>query len=779
MIKNYFKTALRTLVKNRSYSAINISGLAISLAATILILLWVWDEWSYDRMHSKGDRIYTITATLDPNGEETWNSAPSAITYFAQKEIPDIEAAARINDSGQQLVQYGNKQFQEDIHHVDADFFQVFDFPFIAGERSQPFTDLHSVILTHSTARKYFGDAGAIGKIITINKAETFQVSAVIEDMPGNSSLDFGVMLPFDLLGENNLRDLNNNWSDFNYQTFLLLKPGSDAANVAKQLTQIHLENNNHYTDVLKSFSYALFPLFDIHLKLDNQRVQQVWMFVIIAMAILLIACINYINLVTARSMRRSREVGIRKVVGAHKSHLFWQFLTESLIVCIIAILAAFAISYAVMPLYNTLSGKDMVFSLLDGRIWVLSGAALVAMLLMAGVYPALTLSRFNPATALKGIRNGIGKQLSFREALVVLQFTCSVTLIVATITIGKQLNHIRQLDPGYDRENTLTFLRHNFRDIDAIRAALTNHPGILGVSASSSPLDDAQSITTSIDWEGRPASMNNFVINQISVDRDFINVMGIELIAGTGFTGTPADSTNYILNETAARQIGADVGTPISHQGKQGTVVAIAKDFHFEDAKTDIGPLILFMNPEWRWNHMYVRTASNSSNEAVAAVEELWKQYNADYDFNYTFMDETFDRQYREDIRTGQLFNIFAGIAILISCLGLFGLVTYTAETKVKEIGIRKTLGASVFNIITLISKDFLKLVLFSFLIAFPFGWWMMNRWLDNYAYRTTVEWWVFAVSGLTAFLIAVVTVCGKSLLAASENPIEAIRTE
>ena len=758
---------------------INISGLAVSLAAAVLILLWVWDEWSYDRMHHKGDRIYTITATLDPNGEEVWYTAPPAITSFAKNEIPDIEASARINDNGQQLVQYGDKQFQEDIHHVDADFFQLFDFPFVAGSRTQPFNNLHSVVLTQSMARKYFGDADAIGKVIKVNKAESFQVSAVIEDMPGNSSLDYGIMLPFGLLGENNRSDLNNNWSDFNYQTFILLKPGSRAGDVAKQLTKIHVDNNRHYEEVLKSFSYGLFPLFDMHLKFDNQRVQQVQMFVIIAVAILLIACINYINLVTARASRRSKEVGIRKVAGANKRHLFWQFLTESFVVCGFAMLIALAISYAAMPLYNAISGKDMVLSLLDGRIWTLFGTASAAMLLMAGIYPALMLSRFNPATTLKGIRSGIGKNVSFREALVVVQFTCSVVLIVSTIVISKQLSHIRQMDLGYDKENTLTFRRYNFRDLDAIKTELANQPGVLDVSASSDPLDHMQSVTTSIDWEGRPASMNNYVISQISVDRDFIKAMGIELIAGSGFTGTPADSTNYILNETAARQIGAEVGTPIVHQGKQGTVVAITKDFHFQDAKTDIGPLILFMNPAWRWNHIYVRTTGQASREAVAAVEKLWKQYNADYTFDYTFMDETFDRLYREDIRTGQLFNIFAGIAILISCLGLFGLVTYTAETKVKEIGIRKTLGASTSNIVALISKDFLKLVLFSFLIAFPLGWWMMNRWLDNYAYRTSVEWWVFAAAGFASFAIAAVTVCSKSLRAAKENPIKAIRTE
>src|SRR5690606_12937351 len=399
-----------------------------------------------------------------------------------------------------------------------------------------------------------------------------------------------------------------------------------------------------------------------------------------------------------------------------------------------------------------------------------------------AGVYPALMLSSFNPALALKGIIPGLGKNSGFRKALVVVQFTCSVVLIVATVIISRQLAYIRNMNLGYSKENVFTFEAHNFRkNYDGIRQQLEQQPGIMGVTASTQRILNVQSSTGSLEWDGKPANMSSFMINQLSADRTFPEVMGMELVAGQGFTGTPADSSHYLLNETAVKVIGLDdpEGKTITFHNKPGTIVGILKDFHFKDMKTAIEPCILFMDPDWGWNTFYVKTTGAQAKQALAAVERLWKQHNADYEFDYQFLDESFDALYKSDIRAGKLFNLFAGVAILLSCLGLFGLVTFTAETKVKEIGIRKTLGASVSNIIFLISKDFLKLVTVSFLVAFPLGWWMMNRWLESYVYRTAIEWWVFAAAGFAAFAIAAITVCSKSLRAARENPIKAIRTE
>jgi len=782
MLKNYIKIAFRTLVKSKSYAIINIAGLAISLTASVLLLLWVSDELSYDRMHSKADRIYIAAAAIGK--DQLWPVTSAPLAIFGKAEIPSIEEACRASTfNNSVLLEYQDKKFTEPSVYVDQNFFKLFDFKLLDGNSSQPFPDNRSIILSKTTAEKYFGKEPAMGKILQVKEGNAYKVTGVMEDMPKNSSLQFPLMLPFDVLAENRPNNpLNADWGNLNYQTYFLLKADADAAAVGKQLADIHRKNQP--ADFWKDLNYLMQPLTKYHLYTadgNEQGMKQVKIFALVAVVILLIACINYVNLVTARATRRSKEVSVRKVVGANKGHLFWQFISESFVVFFISMLIAIGLLYALMPMYNSLSGKEMVFSLSDHNVWVLFGLSLLAVLALAGIYPALMLSSFNPALALKGIIPGLGKNSGFRKALVVVQFTCSIVLIVATIIISRQLEYIRSINLGYTKENIFTFESRNFRrNYDDIKQQLEQQPGILGVTASTQRILNVQSSTGDLEWEGKPANMNSFMINQLSIDRTFPEVMNMELVAGNGFTGTAADSSRYLLNETAIKVIGLDdpVGKPITFHDKPGIIAGVLKDFHFQDMKTAIEPCILFMDPDWSWNTFYVKTTGSDAKQALAAVEKLWKQHNADYEFDYQFLDESFDALYKSDIRAGKLFNLFAGVAILLSCLGLFGLVTYTAETKVKEIGIRKTLGASVSNIILLISQDFLKLVGVSFLVAFPLGWWMMSRWLENYVYRTAIEWWAFAIAGFAAFAIAAITVCGKSLRAARENPIKAIRT-
>lgn len=784
MIKNYFKTAFRTLFKNKSYSIINITGLAVSLTASVLLLLWVWDELSYDRMHSKADRIHSVSVAIGKSKDEVWPMTSAPLGVFGKAEIPAIEDFCRVSENnGNILLQYGNKKFNESKIYVDSSFFNIFDFKLLEGNPAKPFPGSRSVVLSKTTAEKYFGTEPAMGKLLKAPNGDDYTVTGVMEDMPQNSSLQFSLMMPFSIVAEGRRNPLDADWGSVGYQTYLLLQPGANAAAVSKQLADLH--RRNQQSEFLNKLSYPMLPLTKIHLyepNGDEQGMKQVKIFIVVAIVILLIACINYVNLVTARATRRGKEVSVRKVVGASKVHLFWQFISESFVVFFISMLIAIGLIAALMPLYNSLSGKEMVLSLLDGRVWSLFGTSLLAVLVLAGVYPALMLAAFNPALALKGIISGLGRNSGFRKALVVVQFTCSVVLIVATIIISRQLEYIRSMDLGYSKENIITFNSYNFRqNYESIRLQLEQQPGILGVTTSSQRIIDVRNVTTDLEWEGKPAGLTNFVINGLSVDRTFPEVMDMELVVGKGFTGTAADSSHYLLNETAIKvmELEDPVGKPVTFYGEPGIIAGVVKDFHFKDMKTAIEPCILFMDPDWYWNTMYVKTTGNDAKKALAAVETLWKQHNADYEFNYVFMDESFDSMYKSDIRSGKLFNIFAGVAILLSCLGLFGLVTFTAETKFKEIGIRKTLGATIGNIILLISKDFLKLVGISFLVAFPLGWWMMSKWLDNYAYRTSIEWWVFALAGFAAFAIAAITVCGKSLKAAQENPIKAIRTE
>lgn len=783
MLKNYIKIAFRTLAKSKSYAIINITGLAISLTASVLLLLWVSDELSYDRMHSKADRIYIAAAAIGK--DQMWPVTNAPLAIFGKAEIPAIEEACRLSTfNGRVLLEYGNKKFDELSIYVDPNFFQIFDYKLLEGNPDKPFDDIRSIVLSKTTAEKYFGKEPAMGKVLQIKDGNSYKVTGIMEDTPENSTWQYPLIMPFEVLAENRANNpLNADWGNLNYQTFFLLKAGADAVAVGKQLADIHRKNQP--SDFWKDLNYLMQPLTKYHLYTADGKeegMKQVKIFSLVAVVILLIACINYVNLVTARSTRRSKEVSVRKVVGANKRHLFWQFISESFVVFFISMLVAIGLLYALMPMYNTLSEKEMVFSLSDHNVWAIFGLSLLAVLVLAGIYPALMLSSFNPALALKGIIPGLGKNSGFRKALVVVQFTCSIVLIVATIVISRQLEYIKNLNLGYSKENIFTFEGHNFqRNYDGIKQQLEQQPGVLGVTASTQRILNVQSSTGDLEWEGKPANMNSFMINQLSVDRTFPEVMNMELVAGKGFTGTAADSNHYLLNETAIKVIGLDdpVGKPITFHDKPGIIAGVLKDFHFKDMKTAIEPCILFMDPDWSWNTMYVKTTGSQATQALAAVEKLWKQHNADYEFDYQFLDESFDALYKSDIRAGKLFNLFAGVAILLSCLGLFGLVTYTAETKVKEIGIRKTLGASISNIILLISKDFLKLVGISFLAAFPLGWWMMNRWLENYVYRTAIEWWVFAIAGFTAFAIAAITVCGKSLRAARENPIKAIRTE
>lgn len=785
MLRNYFKSAIRNLVKNKLYSVINIVGLSVSLSAAILLLLWVWDELSFDKMHGKGERIYRAAAAMGSTKDRIWEHTSAPLAIFGKEELPEIEDACRIReDNNFLLFTYQDKKFNEKAIFTDPNIFRFFDFQLLEGDPKRPFPDNRSIILNKTLAKKYFGDEPAIGKLLQIKNGDSYKVTGIMKDMPLNSSFQYNLLLPFDILAENRLDNpLNNDWGNFDYQTYFLLRPNVFPEEVGKRLANIHRKNQS--SDFYKDLTYILQPLEKMHLYDilgQEQGMRQVKIFLLVAFVILLIACINYVNLVTARSTRRSKEVSVRKVVGANKGHLFWQFLIESSAVFLISTIIAIALIYTFMPLYNDLSGKQMTFSLLDVKVWLLFGGTLIIILCAGGIYPAFMLSKFNPAFALKGILPGLGRNNGFRKLLVVFQFSCSVILIISTLIIGRQLAYIRNVDLGFSKESVFTFSAFNLtKNYEAIRDQLQRQPGILGVTAASQSVMNLMSSTGDFDWENKPVDMNNFIINQLSVDRNFPKVMDMKLIDGKGFTGTPADSAHFIINATALKQTGLQnpIGKTVVYHDQPGTIVGVVEDFHFKDMKTAIEPCILFMNPHWGWNTIYVKTTEKDAKAAVASVEKLWKRYNADYEFNYKFMDDAFDEIYWADIRSGKLFNLFATIAILLSCLGLFGLVTYTAETKVKEIGIRKTLGASIQNIILLISKDFMKLVCLSFILAFPIAWWMMSRWLDNYVYRTDIPLWIFVLAGLTAFIIAAVTVCGQALKAARNNPINAIRTE
>jgi putative ABC transport system permease protein len=788
MFRNYLTTALRSLRNNKTYSFINITGLALSLAVSILLLLWVNDESGYDRFNVKAANIYKLVPKFDD--QNIWNNTPAPIAVYAKKEVPEVEDACRITDNWRVSVfEYNGKKITE-WHNglADPSFFSMFTFPLVKGNPQHPFTDAHSIILSEATAKIFFGDEDPMGKVLKGDDKKIYHVTGVMKDMPANSTIRYNIVFNFKQLEQEYdttgyFKTLNTNWDQYNYDTYVLLKPNASPALAAREMGIIHRRNDDIPAN--KHLTYLLTPLTRIHLYwIDGkgQGIKVVRVFSIVAVIVLLIACINYVNLITARAMKRSKEISLRKIVGAGKAELFLQFLSESLLTFVIALVLATGIIYLVMPLYNSISGKNIVFEPWSPGVLSLYGLTLLATMLLAGIYPAITLSAFKPLEAMKGKLSGIGNKGNFRKVLVVIQFSFSIMLITSTIIIGKQLKYIREKNLGYDKQNVFNFWMRNINGhYDAAVAELQKQPGILGVTESGADIINSSSGSTDVDWDGKRADQQSFAIIQMPVERNFLQVMGMQLVEGKGFTGSPADSANFILNEAAIKATGIQepaIGKRLTFHGIKGVITGVVKDFHFQDMHQKIRPLLMQYDKNWR-GKMYVRTTGKDAPSALAAAKRVWAAYNADYTFDYTFLDSQFDELYKSDTHVGQLFNCFAIVTILISCLGLFGLVTFTAESKVKEIGVRKVLGAGVPQIVALLSKHFLVLVLVAAAIAFPVAWYGLNGFLQGYAYRTDLSWWVFGAAGAITLVVALLTVIFKCIRAALANPVKSLRAE
>lgn len=788
-MNTYFRTAWRNLLANKTYSLINIIGLSVSLAACILLLLWVQDELSFDGFHKKADRIYKASAMFSKEGKTDIWTTPAPLATKGKQEVPEIADACRVTGLWEiNKLQYKDKKyFDLQCGLADRSFFTMFSFTLLEGNAKNPFPDNQSVVISESTAKKFFGEENPIGKIIQGNDRERFQVTGIMKDIPANSSIRFDLIVPFTILereydGKGYWKSLDENWGNYNYDTYFLLKENTNAAAAAKKLTSLHQKAQpGNFT---RNLNYVLQPLEKVHLYSadgKDQDMATVRIFFIIAMVILLIACINYVNLITARAIRRAKEISLRKIVGAGKGQLFLQFMSESLLLFLISMVTATILIFLIMPLYNSIAGKHMTFVLFSAEVWLTYLFTLVATLILAGIYPAVTLTAFKPIEALRGRLSGFGKNVTIRKGLVVLQFTLSVILIISTFVIGRQLKYIREKNLGFDKENIIMVNLHEIGNhYDAAKSELLSRPEIVDITSSGEDIMNSYSSTGDAEWDGKTAAHETFMINQNPVERNFLKVMNLKLVAGSGFTGTPADSSNFILNETAVKAMGISdpVGKRFKFHDQNGTIAGVVKDFHFQNLHNTIKPVILYYNPTWK-NIMYIKTSTRNTSKAISALKKVWTQYNGDLPFKYKFLDDTFNEMYRADIRIGMLFNSFAIITILISCLGLFGLITFTAESRVKEIGIRKTLGAGISHIVGMLSKDFLILVLISCAISFPAAWWALNKLLQQYAYRTALSWEIFAIAGVLTLLIAMLTISFKAVKAALANPVKSLRTE
>ena len=792
MLKNYFTTAWRSLWKNKFYSIINISGLAVGLATGIMLLLWVQNELSYDKFNNDYQQIYRLSSRIKSNEKDmTWTGVPGPVSVFA-KSVPAIQSVVRTSSYFDQNLSNKERTKIFDgnvVGYLDSGFFNMFSFRFLKGNKEAAFPNGNSVVLTQSTAQKLFGNEEAMGKTIHFFK-NNFTVTGVLQDFPDNSSIRYDAIFPMSLLAKNFTENggngawktIDDDLGDFAFTTYVKMRPGADAAKVGKTLSAMYKKARNGEG----AASFQLQNLADVHLVSadgNNAALSMVQIFLLIVILLLSIASINYVNLSTARSLVRAKEVSIRKIIGAKKGQLFLQFTVETIVLFCFATVLAIVLIYLLMPLYNNISGKALSFSISDANVWKAIAFAVAGTLIASSIYPALSLSSFKPIESLKGkVTSGVSASF-FRKSLVVFQFSISVVLLVCTIVMSSQIKFMKTKDLGYDKSYVFSvpLTQEIVNHLDAVKTELKKQTGITNIAVSD--VYDFTNISSSsgdLDWTAKPAN-SNIMITQISTDHDLIPTLKIKFLEGENFTGTPADSAYFILNETAVKQMNLKppyTGQQITFHNVAGTIRGVVQDFNFQSLKEKIAPLIFFTN----WNNkniLYVRINAANAQQAIAAVEKQYKKYGDGAPFSYYFLDKTFEAKFQSDQQAGTLFTVFAGIAISISCLGLFGLVTYTAQVKIREIGIRKVLGASITGIVQLISKDFLQLVMIAIVVAVPIAWWAMNKWLQGFAYRIGISIWVFAIAGITAIIIALATVSFQAIKAAMMNPVKSLRTE
>ncbi|HCL83079.1 MAG TPA: cell division protein FtsX [Chitinophagaceae bacterium] len=810
MLRNFIMTAWRNLIKNKAFSLINILGLSTGLCCFLLILLFVQDELHFDRFNLKADRIYRVYSSIRFGGTDlNFPLSPDPMGNVLKNDYPQVEQFTRVYTSnGPKQIKKGNLYITEHrVAHVDSTFFEVFTFPVLSGITENALNEPNTVVITESMAKKYFGTTEAVGRLIeTTEKGKTlYKVTAVIRDMPENGHFHFDFLF--------SMKNVDYNWGEFlshNFYTYILLKPGTDYKAFNKNFVQyidkyalpqarqfMQINSMEDFRKAGNKLEYALMPLTKIHLYSSGQHelepggnIQYVYIFSAVAVFILLIACINFMNLTTARSAKRAREVGIRKVLGTRRRDLVLQFLSESTLMVIISLAIALVACFILIPGFNSLAGKSIKSSLVFSPLilpWIIVLPLVVG--LLAGLYPAFFLSAFRPIDVLKGKwKMGTKRGGSLRSLLVVFQFSTSIILILGTLVIYRQLHFIQTKNLGFNKDqviiiNNAGVLKEN---LNTYKTELLKLPGVLNGTVSNYLPTNSSRSDQSFSKSSTMSSTNGFNMQTWYVDEEYLNTMGMQVLKGRDFFKSGvSDSNAIIINQTCAGILGyADpVGKQIYNNNENGksttafTIIGVIKDFNYESLKQPVGPLSLFLS-------RYPGTVSFRVNPAgmkgfLERSESLWKQLDPSMPFSYQFMDEAFADMYRSEQRVGKIAFLFATLAIVIASMGLFGLATFMAEQRMKEIGIRKVLGASVQRIMGLMTREFLRLVCISFIIAAPVAWWAMNSWLNDFAYRVQIAWWMFVVSALLSLFIALFTVSIQAFRAAIMNPVKSLKTE
>lgn len=799
MLLNDLKIAFRNLRWNKTFSTINILGLSLSMTTTLLILLWVKSERSFDSYHRQSGRIYQAVSHIKISDTETWHwlSTPLRLADEAQKEIPEIEAIVRLRQgSGYDVFEVGGRLFKEPHYaYVESGWFDLFDYEFVEGDAQTALQQTSDLVLTESKAAQLFGKRSALGQTIRIDSTH-FVVKAIVRDNPANSSFQFDYLMPLTayLARPQNQAD-SESWGNFNFRAYILVNEKADPTQTGQKLTSVlrnHKENDTtSYLSLESLLSIHFDPAFASEGHSGNLNL--VRFLTAIGLLILLIACINYVSLTTAKASMRAKEVSVKKIIGAGRTALFRQFMTESALTSLLSLGIAIGLAQPGLHFFNQLMDTNLQMPLNDGTLALVLGGIALGTILLTGIYPALMLASLKPVKLLKGTSWASGKNAAFRKGLVVMQFFVTTTLIISAMVIYAQLQFVRSKDLGYQKEHVFSISvpwqafggarTESFSAaMNSLKRELLAESSIRGVTRSSASIVYNESSSSgNLEWTGRNPDFNP-TVTPFSVDPDFQQVFGLSMQEGRWFEpGNTADERNLILNETAIKTMQLTppyVGQKISFQGEEGQIIGVVKDFHFRSLHEPIAPVVLCNRKDWGLS-LFIKTTAEQTTQALKATEAIWQRFLPEQPFSYTFEDETFETLYQADQRTAQLLAIFAGIAIFISCLGLFGMATFAAERRTKEIGIRKVLGASIHEINTLLTRDFLALVLVAICVAIPVAHYFMQQWLQDFAYRIELHWSIFALASLVAITIAFITVSTQSIRAALANPVESLRDE
>lgn len=789
MFKNYFKTAFRNLWKHKASSLINIFGLGLGLACSLLIMLWIYDEYDKDSFHQNGGQLYGVFERRYNDGVITAGFATQGLMANEIKRVlPEVQYATGYAWNKLSTFEANNKILKENGNHGDADFFKMFSYPLLQGNVATALQSPVDICISKKMAEDFFGSPeNAMGKSIRYENKKDFKITAVFDNVPKNSSAQFDYVINWQTFLENN--GWAKDWTNNGPLTYVMLRRGTDPKAFETKIARF-LDNYNKDQTVNNYIRLGVQRYKDSYLhsgfengELSGGRIQYVQIFSIVAIFILLIACINFMNLTTARSLKRAKEIGVRKVVGALRSSLIRQFIVEALLVVTLAVFFALLLVILVLPQFNQLAQKQIVLPFNLPYLWLSIGGLILVTGFISGSYPALYLSGFNPVRVLKGSLKFTSGALLFRKGLVVFQFVLSIILIIGTIVISKQVDHTQSINLGYNRENLIYIPLEG--DLAAKYALFKDQAlhmqGVKEITRMSQNPTRITNGTTGIDWEGKNPS-SNIEFAHAAVGYDFMKTMHTEMAEGRDFSKDFAtDSVGYVVNETALKIIGYKdpVGKPLTLWQKKGNIIGVVKDFHFHSLHTAINPLVLRLGENEESRTVLVRTEPGKTKEALASLKKVLKDVNPKFPFTYKFSDEEYQKLYSSELVVGQLSNYFAFLAIFISCLGLLGLVIFTAQQRTKEFGIRKVVGASATSLVGLLSKEFLMLVFFAMMIASPIAWLIMNNWLQDYEYRINISWWIFVIAGALAILIALATISYQAIKAALANPVKSLRSE